>query len=71
MTLVEAIWNGPFVGDRGPAQAPLHPGDVAEVSPEMLESGHWTAVNPVQATSPVKPATPATPAATPSSEGGS
>lgn len=44
---VKAIWNGPYEGDLGPGNAPLKAGDEVDVSPELLESSHWTPVNPV------------------------
>jgi len=47
---VPAVWHGPFVGDRGPGVPPLQIGDVAEVTPDQLTSGHWTAVADVKDT---------------------
>ena len=60
MTTVKARWNGPFVADLGPSHPQLQPGDVYDVSPELLESAHWTAVDGAPA-----PAAPITPAPTP------
>lgn len=38
---VPAIWLGPYKGERGPGVPDLEIGDECQVSPELLESGHW------------------------------
>lgn len=52
---VPAIWLGPFKGERGPGVADLEVGDECQVSPELLESGHWEAVTPPTLPAPAKP----------------
>lgn len=42
---VKAVWCGPFPAEIGSGVV-LQPGDVHDVTPETLDSGHWTAVEP-------------------------